>query len=186
MTEEQLKEIKKTKLIYTIELIVIAIVFIVIATLELTRVITISERHHMIFNFVTLAGGLWIITDFIWVLLSKKRRSRNSLLDKVMMLPLGLYLITFDIICLVNWNALPYEVYLYGMTSAFIYIALAYSFQAYYHFKHPLPSLVEAALLDLEAKKEKEALENKENEEKPIDNQADGKKVPDKEDKKEE
>ena len=72
MTEEQLKEIKKTKLIYTIELIVIAIVFVVIATLELTRVITISERHHMIFNFVTLAGGLWIITDFVWVLLSKR------------------------------------------------------------------------------------------------------------------
>lgn len=180
MTEEQLNAIRKTKLIYTIELAVIAVIFLVIAILELTHVLTISERHHMIFNFVTLAGGLWVITDFVWVLLSKKRRSRNSLLDKIMMLPLGVYLITFDIICLVNWNALPYEVYLYGMTSAFLYIVLAYTFQAFYHFKHPIPSLVEATLLDLEEKKAKEAEQNEGSNEKQIDSQVDETKAPEK------
>lgn len=166
MNEEQLKEIKKVKLIYTIELAIICVVFLTIAILELTGALTISERHHIIFNFVTLAGGTWLIVDFIWTLKSKKRREKNSMLDKALALPLGIYLITFDIICLVNWNALPYEAYLYGMTSAFFYIVLIYGFEAIYHYKHPLVSLVQAALQDLEDKKAKEeAMKEKANEE---------------------
>ena len=67
---------QKAKLIYTIELVAISLVFLTVATLEIFRVIPITERHHMIFNFVSLAGALWLVADFLWATISSRRRLR--------------------------------------------------------------------------------------------------------------
>lgn len=131
----------KTKLIYSGELLLIALVFIVIAILELTWVIKISNRHHTIFNFVTLGGAALIIGDFLWALLSKKRRKRVCLLDKFLVLPIPLYVIPFDIISLTTKQ--PQSYYQIGMPLLFIYVAIIYTFESFYHYKYPIPGLLD-------------------------------------------
>ena len=95
--KKKMDTMTKAKLIYSGELFVFAIAFLVVAILEFTQVIKISERHHIIFNWVTLFGGSWLIADFIWALADKKRQKRIAMIDKIIHLPLGIYLIAFDL-----------------------------------------------------------------------------------------
>ncbi len=142
-TKKKMSSSKKMIIFYSVELLVIAAVFITIAILDLTGVLTISVRQHIIFNFVTVLGGAWFIADFVWATFSSKRKERICYIDKILHLPLGLYLIAFDTIMFVHWNVLAYEVYLYGMTGAFLYIGICYTFEGIYHFFKPIPSMIE-------------------------------------------
>ena len=139
---------KKAKLIYTIEYLVISVVFLVLGGLELLKVIELSENFRLIFKIITLIGAAIMIGDFIWIMVDKNRAKRNSVLDKAMMLPLAVYLIVFDIIGFVSER--PYDYYQIGVPIAFFYIACAYIFQGIYHYYKPLPFLLE------EIEKEKE------------------------------
>ena len=156
------KQIRKIKWIYSGELLLIAVVFLVIGFLELLKVITIKDWVQLVFKIVTLAGAAWLIADFVWTLLSPKKRAKNSLLDKAMMLPLAPYLMAFDIVGLVTER--PYQYYQIGMPIVFFYIACAYIFQGIYHYYHPVPMVVE--MID-EAIKEAEAKEAEAN--KPLE-----------------
>ena len=145
---------KKNKLIYSGELILFAIVFLVIGLLELLKVITLSERFQLIFKIITLVGASWIIADFIWTLCSKKRRENYGLLDKIMILPLAIYLYAYDIAGFVV--ARPYEYYQIGVPIAFFYIACSYMFQGIYHYYKPIPLILQAIEEEKKAKEEKE------------------------------
>ena len=147
---------KKNKLIYSGELILFAIVFLVIGLLELLKVITLSERFQLIFKIITLVGASWIIADFIWTLCSKKRRENYGLLDKIMILPLAIYLYAYDIAGFVV--ARPYEYYQIGVPIAFFYLSCVYTFQGIYHYYNPLPLLMKAIQEEI-AEKEKEEKE---------------------------
>ena len=152
---------KRTKLIYSVELIVIAIVFVVIAILEILRVMHFRDWVLIAFNWVTIFGGTWMIVDFVWTLVSKKKRTKSSLLDKCLLLPLGIYLITFDIICFTKQAqgltlVDTYDFRMYMMTSAFFYIAAVYIFQGIYHYYHPIPMMVKAIQEAQEAELEKQ------------------------------
>jgi uncharacterized membrane protein HdeD (DUF308 family) len=140
----KMDEFTKVKLIYSGEIAVFAIVFIVLGILFLTNVITVSDTRRLIFSWVTLFGGFIGIGDFLWVLLSPKRRKKNSLLDKILILPLGISLIGLDLWMLISQNT-DNDLTRYIMGAAFCYIALIYLVEAIYHWFHPLPSLVEAA-----------------------------------------
>ena len=146
MAKEKMSLEKKTKLIYSGELMLFAILFLVLATLEILHVI--GKRHIMlvIFNWVTIFGGTWMLVDFFWVLFSKKRRKKNSLLDKALLIPLGIYLITFDIICFCNAPIVDVEDNFRRlmMGIAFYYIGVIYLFQSIYHYFVPVPSLIQA------------------------------------------
>ena len=135
------KQEKKIKLIYSGELLVFAVVFIVLGILELLRVIKLSDRFQLIFKIITLAGATWLIVDFVWVMLSPKRKAKNAVMDKAMMLPLALYLYVFDIIGFVFQPGYGY--YQVGVPAAFFYVACAYTFQGIYHYYHPIPSILE-------------------------------------------
>lgn len=135
------KQIKKIKLIYSGELLLFSVVFIVLGILELLAVIKLSERFQLIFKIVTLVGATWLVTDFIWVLLSPKRKKKNSIMDKAMLLPLALYLYVFDIL---GFILKPnYGYYQIGVPIAFFYLACAYVFQGIFHYYHPVPSVIE-------------------------------------------
>lgn len=147
MAKEKMSLEKKTKLIYSGELMLFAILFLVLATLEVLNII--GKRHIMldIFNFVTIAGGTWMLVDFFWVLFSKKRRAKNSLLDKTMLVPMGIYLITFDIICFTKMYPFPeaedgFRRLMMGI--GFYYLGVIYLFQSFYHYFIPVPSLIKA------------------------------------------
>ena len=144
---------KKNKLIYSGELLLFAVVFLVIGILELLRVINLSERFQLIFKIITLVGATWITTDFIWTLCSQKRRDNYGLLDKIMLLPLALYLYSFDIAGFVTTR--PYEYYQVGVPIALFYLSCVYAFQGIYHYFNPVPLLMKAIEEEI-AEKEKE------------------------------
>lgn len=163
---KKLSDEAKIKLVYSGELIIIAIVFLVLGILKITGVMKYDGGRRVFFNWLTLLGGFWIIIDFIWCLVSEKHRKKNCLLDKILNLPLGIYLLTFDIYCLVG-PELQESIYVFGMCIVFFYVAINYSFQGIYHWFKPLPSLMEElrkveAQIALEEQKEKELEEAKE------------------------
>ena len=175
MAQEKMSVEKKTKMVYSGELLVFAILFAVIATLEIIGVIGKREIMLIIFNWVTIFGGTWMIIDCVWVLCSKKRRKKNSLLDKFLLIPLGIYLITFDIICFSQLSFVTIEFRRMMMSIAFYYLAAIYLFQSIYHYFYPIPAIIEAIEEEKKEKEQalvsetKEAQEKKDEEEKPQD-----------------
>lgn len=150
---------KKIKLFYSGELILIAIVFVVIAILQMTKVMTLSERFILIFKIVTLAGATWLTFDFIWTMVSEKKRAKSSLIDKTIILPLALYLYIFDIIGLATKQ--PYDYYRFGLPAAFLFIATVYTFEGIYHYYRPIPAILEAIEEDRQEALKKQQEENK-------------------------
>ena len=156
---------KKMKLIYSGELLLFAVIFLVVAILKLTGVMKYNETRRIIFNWITIFGGLWGITDFVWGLASKKRRQRISLLDKFLILPLVLFIITFDFICLIGPKRAD-AFYVYCVSAAFFYISAIYLFEGIYHYYKPIPGLLDDD--EEEEKKVENSQEKPENsEEKP-------------------
>lgn len=162
--KKKLDALTKAKLIYSGELIIIAIVFLVIAILKITKVIPTNETRHLIINWITLFGGLWVITDFIWALVSKKRRPRISLLDKCLHLPAGLYMVTFDLYCIISQTK-DANILRFGFPIAILYLCACYIFEGFYHFYHPVPGIL-AAVVEEEVPDEegKEDQQNENNE----------------------
>lgn len=148
MSKEKMTTEKKLKLIYTGELLFFGVLFIVLATLEILDVIGKREIMMTIFNWVTIFGGTWMIVDFFWVLFSKKRRKKNSLLDKALLIPAGIYLIVFDSLCFAGYfptaEASGMEMRRLFMGILFYYLGAIYIFQGIYHYFKPVPSLIEA------------------------------------------
>ena len=165
MNEAQ-RLIKKYNKIYVIELFVIAAIVLVLATLKITGIIGSNPDFRHVFN-ITLVVGTYFLVDFVWLCYSKKRQKRNSWFDKISIMPFAISMIVVDIICLIHWNEMV-EWYSLFIAIAFYYIAVIYIAQGLYHLKKPAPSIVFAAMADLnekEAQKEAEQAkeENKDN-----------------------
>ena len=157
--KKKMDALTKAKLIYCAELFIFAIVFLVFCVLKWTGVMKFNSTRSTVFNWLTIFGGSWIIIDFFWAMFSKKRRPRISLIDKIIHLPAGLYLVTFDIYCFVNFANKPQDenVYRYGVAIVFTYLGLCYLFEAIYHFFYPVPGLLDAVEeVDEEPKNEDE------------------------------
>ena len=133
---------KKVKLIYSGELLAFAILFLVFGILKITKVMDYIEIRRIIFNWITIFGSCWGIADLIWGLASKKRRQRICLLDKFLVLPVGLFIMTFDLISFIAKPAND-NFYIYSIGGVFLYISVIYFFQAIYHYYKPLPGLLE-------------------------------------------
>ena len=154
----------KVKLIYSGELAIIALVVLVIGILKLTGVIQTKPLRLLIYNIISLAGAAYLIFDLIWALVSPKKRKKSCLLDKFMVVPAFCYLIFFDIFCFINkakgLEPEPDDLFIkLSIGIVLLYISAVYLFQAIYHFKHPVPQLLEAIE---EAKKEDENIVNEE------------------------
>ena len=143
MAKEKMSLEKKAKLIYSGEILLFSILFYVLATLEVLGVIGKREIMMVIFNWLTIFGGTWMIADFIWLMCSKKRKQKNSIIDKALLVPLGIYLITFDIICFSGQPFVDMAFRRLMMGIAFYYIATTYLFQAIYHWFRPVPALLQ-------------------------------------------
>lgn len=157
--KKKLDALTKAKLIYSGELIIIAIIFLVVAVLKFTGVIPYDSTRHLVFNWITLFGGTWVIIDFFWGLLSKKRRPKISLLDKALHLPAGIYMVAFDLYCIITKPTDP-MIYRLGFPIAISYLCLCYIFEGIYHFYHPIPGILDAIVeVDEEEKPEESSLE---------------------------
>ena len=157
--KKKLDALTKAKLIYSGELIIIAIIFLVVAILKITGVIPFNSTRHLVFNWITLFGGTWVIVDFFWGLLSKKRRPKICLLDKALHLPAGIYMVAFDLFCIITKPEDP-MIYRLGFPIAISYLCLCYIFEGIYHFYHPIPGILDAVVeADEEEKTEEASLE---------------------------
>ena len=132
----------KAKLIYSGELLIFAVVFLVIAILKFTNVIKFNSTRALIFNWITLFGGTWLIADLIWAIFDKKRQKRIAIIDKIIHAPAGIYLISFDLFCVITKpeNEMVYQI---GIPIVLSYLCLCYIFEAFYHYKHPIPGLLD-------------------------------------------
>ena len=139
---KKLSKETKIKLIYSGELLLFSILFLVFAILKFTNIMAYKETRRIIFNWITLFGGAWGITDFIWAINSKKRKQRISLIDKFLTLPLSLFIITFDLISLISKPSND-KFYITMIGIAFVYVSAIYLFQAVYHFYRPIPGLLD-------------------------------------------
>ena len=133
----------KAKLIYSIELGVFAAIFIVLAILKFVGVIGTNATRLTVFNWITIFGGSWIVADFLWAMLDKKRQKRVAIIDKCLHLPAGLYLISFDLYCLIAKPAIDSPICRFGVPIVLAYLGLCYAFEAIYHFKYPVPGLLD-------------------------------------------
>lgn len=167
MAKQKMADDKKVKLIYSGELILFAVIFITLATLKILHILNTNPVVRVIFNWITLFGGTWMIVDFVWVLCSKKRRAKNSLLDKALFVPLGIYLITFDLISIVGPTR-DKDFYMYFMVAAFYYIGVVYLFEGIYHYFRPIPSIVTAINQVEAANRAAEAEEKKKLQQQPV------------------
>lgn len=149
--------IKKAKLMFSGELLIFAVIFAVLGSLILSHVWVLGGNFRMIFIFVTIAGCAWFFVDFFWTLLSKKRRTKNSLLDKVLPLPATGTILVTDIISLSygldNLDATK-ELHQMAVGAVFAYFAFMYIVMAVYHYYHPIPMLLEE--FEKEAKEQDE------------------------------
>ena len=141
--KKKMDALTKAKLFYSGELLLFAIVFLVIAILKFVNVIKYNSTRTTIFNWITIFGGSWIIADFIWALVSKKRRPKISLVDKCLHLPAGIYFIAFDLYCLIG-KPQDENIYRYGVAIVLSYLCLCYLFESIYHFFYPVPGLLDA------------------------------------------
>ena len=148
---KKLDDFTKAKLIYSIELAVFAVVFLVLGLLTMFGVIGMSERRITVLTYITLVGGVLALGNSVWFFSSKKKRAKGSMLDTILLLPVPLIMVPLDIIHLVN-GAVPNEVYPYIIGSMLIYVTVIYCVEAIYHWYHPVPLLIEAA--EEEAKEE--------------------------------
>ncbi len=144
--KKKMDPLTKIKLIYSGELMLFAVVFLVLAILKFTQVMKTNANRLTVFNWITLFGGAWMIADFFWALFDKKRQKRIAMIDKFLTLPAGLYLIVFDLYCLIKHPPLTGRACTYGVPVIFTYFFLIYTFQAIYHFKHPVPGLLNAVV----------------------------------------
>ena len=148
-------ETKKMIIVYTVELSVFAIAFLTLAILEFTRVLNISETHLRIINWVSIFLAPVGIIDFIWFWFSPIRRKKNSLLDKLLLLPLSIYIIVFDIICFMKYAEPQLELAQIMIPIALSYVTFVYALEAIYHYKHPVPML----LMEIEKEKQEQQAE---------------------------
>ena len=147
---------KKVKLIYSGELLFFAILFFIFGVLRITQVMPYRETRRIVFNWITIFGAWWGIIDIVWALASKKRKARVCLLDKFLVLPLSIFIITFDFISLIVKPADP-MFYILSIGCAFLYIAVIYLFQSIYHYFKPIPGLFD----DLEEEQKDENSQEK-------------------------
>lgn len=170
MQKQKMSEETKIKLIYCGELVLIAAVVIVIGALKLAGIIATKPTRLFIYNIITMAGGTWLIFDLIWALVSKKRRPKVCLLDKILVLPVGLYLFYFDIVCFINkaqGTVVDDLLVKLSVGIVLLYVGVVYLFQAVYHYKYPLPQIIEAIEEAKKAKEEEQ--ENSQNQVEEVD-----------------
>ena len=164
-TEKREKLIHKVKVVYSVELGIFSALFAVLGALILSGIISVADWKRIAFSYVTLAGGAWLIIDWIWMLASPKRRAKNSMFDKIVVLPVALAVIVFDIIVFAKGlvhipeGQATSPAFRYFIGSDLVYLCLVYIAQIFYHWKHPLPSLIAAVDAGLKEEEEEAAKE---------------------------
>lgn len=151
---KKLDEITKLKLIYSGELVVFAIVFLVLGILQLTGVMSPSTKFLNVFKYITLIGAAYFLYDIVSAIMNPKKRAKVCWPDKISTCFIPPYLAVVDVFLFAKNEFVINNARLF-IGPLFIAISLAYLFQGIYHWYKPLPELFE----DDEPKKEEKPVE---------------------------
>ncbi len=135
--------LKKTKRIFLIEFLVIAVVLYVIGFLRLFDVIPYSANRLLAYNIITLVGFAYIYFDFFFSLLKKSRREKTCFLDKTLSMIAATYLVVFDILVLAK-IVTDASFIKYSVCSVILYAASVSLFLGVYHHFKPTYQVLEA------------------------------------------
>lgn len=151
MEKKKMDDFTKFKLVYCGEILLFAAVFAVLGVLFLTGILKISEWKIWVFPILTLCGGIYLIVDFIWLLSSKKRQAKNSLIDKLLPFPVAVGLIGFDIYaiisnCILTGDARDQYLFIFRIVLGCVlcYYASVYLFEGIFHWFIPSKALTYA------------------------------------------
>lgn len=167
MANKKMDEFTKFKLTYCIELLVFAVLFVVLGVLFLCKIVPIKPWKFWVFPILTFFGGIWFMIDLVWTIKSKKRRRKNSLIDKILPAPMAFAIFCFDIYALImafsgkatTDNTEYLNLFTTVVAIALLYYGAVYLFEGIYHWFVPSKALT-SAYEDAERKiKEEEAKE---------------------------
>lgn len=153
------KLLKKTKIIFFIEYLAIAAVLLVIGLLRIFDIIPYNPQRLLAYNIITLVGVAYVFFDFTWFLASKKRRLKSDLIDKILPVPLAIFLLVFDIMVLAK-QITDLNFIKYCIAGVLMYGASIAIFLGIYHFIKPSKMLI-AAVEEEYVEKLKESEEEK-------------------------
>lgn len=142
MEKKKLDEVTKTKLIYSGELLIFAIAFFVIGTLQAVGVMNMSEGFLNVFKFLTLAGVAYFIFDFVTTFTNQKKKANACWVDKFSTIIIPPYILVVDILLISN-NEFVWSNYKLFICPLIYYLGAVYLFQAIYHWFVPLKALFE-------------------------------------------
>ena len=161
MDKERL--LKKTKIIFFIEYLAIAAILLTVGLLRIFDIIPYNEKRLLAYNIITLVGAAYIFFEFTWFLLSKKKRERNDLIDKIFPVPLAIFLVIFDIMVLAKFIE-DINFIKYCISGVILYAAAMSIFLGVYHFQKPSKMLIATVEEEYQKMLEEEAKENSETE----------------------
>ena len=139
--DEKEKLLKKTKLIFLIEYLVIALILITIGLLRIFDVIPYDSNRLLVYNIITLIAVAYIYFDTTWFIVSKKKRERSDLVDKIFPIPVALFLTVFDILVLAK-IVINTDFFKYSISSVLLYVGLGCLFLGIYHHYKPSKMLL--------------------------------------------
>lgn len=142
MEKKKLDDYTKTKLIYSGELIIIALVLLVIGILQVCGVMNISETFLHIFKFLAIVSGCYFLYDIITTFTNKRKREKACLVDKFTIIVVPPYTLTLSILLFAG-NEFVWQNPKYFIVPLIFYIAVIYIFQGIYHWFFPLKILFE-------------------------------------------
>jgi len=157
MEKKKLDDFTKTKLIYSGELIVIAIVLIIIGILQVCNVMNISETFLNIFKFLAIGGACFFTYDITTTFVNPRKREISCLLDKFTIIIIPPYTLTISIMLFIG-NEFVWNNPKLFIVPLIFYIAAVYIFQGIYHWFFPLKALFE----DEEEKKDENVVDTQE------------------------
>ena len=155
------KIFKKNKTIFLLEYLVIAVVLLLVGFLRLFDVIPYSDKRLLVYNIVTLIGVAYVFFDTTWYIVSKKKRERSDLIDKIFPLIAAIYLLVFDILVLAKINT-ELNFIKYSISIVLLCAGAVSLFLGIYHHYKPSKMLLEAVEEEYQEKlKEQEEESNK-------------------------
>ena len=162
------KLLKKTKLIFLVEFLVIAVVLYVVGFLRMFDVITFSANRLLAYNIITLIGFAYIYFDFFYSLLKKSKRAKTCFLDKALSMIVATYLVVFDILVLAKINT-DMTFIKYSISAVLLYAASISLFMGIYHHFKPTQQVLDVVEEQYQAylQAEQEEKAKEENKEEP-------------------
>ena len=162
------KILKKIKTFTLIEYVVIAAVIYTLGILKFLDIIKTNFNRLLAYNIVTTVFAIYLFVEFIWFLLSKKKREKDDAIDRILPIPGAAYMLIFAVICYINdaKGVIDYPFVKYSVASIMLFMGTGSLTLGIYHYLKPGKLILEAVDEEYEKKLAEEAEKSSDNQNK--------------------